>query len=261
MATTSEHILRADADGIATLTINNPTKLNALHKALITELGEHLADIAGDASVKAILLTGSGQKAFAAGADIAEFSAYTPAEGQALSALGHSVFNRLAHNPKPTLAAVNGFALGGGCELAMACHLRIASDNAKFGQPEVNLGLIPGYAGTQRLVELVGRTKAIEMLLTGDAITAEEAHRLGLVNAVVSQDELIPTATAMLQKIMTKGPLAVAHCLHLVNMYSEKDKNGYTAESEAFGNLFGTADFQEGTAAFAERRPAKFIGV
>ena len=248
------------ASGILTLTLNRPTKLNALNAATIAEIDTAVQQALADPAVRAILVTGSGEKAFVAGADIAEFVALAPAEAQRLSAAGQATFARLETSPKPTLAAVNGFALGGGCELAMACHLRVASENARFGQPEVNLGLLPGYGGTQRLPQLVGRGKALELMLTADPIKADEALRLGLVNHVVPLGELLDFSRALLSKILSKAPVAARLVIASVNAHYAKDTDGYQTEADAFGEVFGTADFKEGTTAFVEKRPAVFTG-
>jgi enoyl-CoA hydratase len=249
------------ATGILTITVNRPTKLNALNAATIGELGEAIERARADSAVRGILLTGSGEKAFVAGADIAELAALSGPGAQDASARGQAVFRRYETSPKPVVAAVNGFALGGGCELAMACHLRVASENARFGQPEVNLGLLPGYGGTQRLVQLVGKGKALELLLTADQVKADEALRLGLVNHVVPQAELLNFCKSLLLKILSKAPVAVGLTIACVNIYfDEGGEAGYTAEAAAFGQAFGTADFKEGTAAFLEKRPASFQG-
>jgi enoyl-CoA hydratase len=249
------------ATGILTITVNRPTKLNALNAATIGELGEAIERARADSAVRGILLTGSGEKAFVAGADIAELAALSGPGAQDASARGQAVFRRYETSPKPVVAAVNGFALGGGCELAMACHLRVASENARFGQPEVNLGLLPGYGGTQRLVQLVGKGKALELLLTADQVKADEALRLGLANHVVPQAELLNFCKSLLLKILSKAPVAVGLTIACVNIYfDEGGEAGYTAEAAAFGQAFGTADFKEGTAAFLEKRPASFQG-
>ncbi|TDN37613.1 enoyl-CoA hydratase [Hymenobacter sp. UV11] len=249
------------ATGILTITVNRPTKLNALNAATIGELGEAIEQARADNAVRGILLTGSGEKAFVAGADIAELAALSGPGAQEASARGQAVFQRYETSPKPVVAAVNGFALGGGCELAMACHLRVASENARFGQPEVNLGLLPGYGGTQRLVQLVGKGKALELLLTADQVKADEALRLGLANHVVPQAELLDFCKNLLLKILNKAPVAVGLTIACVNTYfTEGGDAGYTAEAKAFGTAFGTADFKEGTAAFLEKRPAVFKG-
>lgn len=249
------------ATGILTLTVNRPTKLNALNAATISELGEAIEHARTDAAVHGILLTGSGEKAFVAGADIAELAALSGPDAQEAAARGQAVFRRYETSTKPVVAAVNGFALGGGCELAMACHLRVASENARFGQPEVNLGLLPGYGGTQRLVQLVGKGKAMELLLTADQVKADEALRLGLVNHVVPQAELLDFCKVLLLKILSKAPVAVGLTITCINTYfDEGGEAGYAAEAKAFGQAFGTADFKEGTAAFLEKRPAVFNG-
>jgi len=247
--------------GILTITLNRPTKLNALNAATITELGQAIDQARADASVRGILLTGSGEKAFVAGADIAELAQLSGPGAQEASAKGQAVFRRFETSPKPVVAAVNGFALGGGCELAMACHIRVAAENARFGQPEVNLGLLPGYGGTQRLVQLVGKGKALELLLTADQIKADEAVRLGLANHVVPQAELISFCKSLLTKVLGKAPQAVGFTIDCVNtFFDEGGEAGYSAEAAAFGQAFGTADFKEGTAAFLEKRPAVFTG-
>jgi enoyl-CoA hydratase len=240
------------------ITINRPDKLNALNKMALAEIGQAVKLGNENSDVYGMVITGSGAKAFAAGADIAEFANYNVEEGTELSAHGHGVYHSIEKSPKVVIAAVNGFALGGGCELAMACHLRLASPNAKFGQPEVNLGVIPGYAGTQRLVQLVGKGKALELLLTGDAISAEEGHRLGLVNHVVEQTELIGKSMEMIDKIATKGPISVSKCIELVNKHLEPSQPGFDQEIVEFGKMFGTEEFKEGTQAFLEKRKAVF---
>ena len=250
------------ATGILTLTVNRPAKLNALNAATIADLGAAIDHARADGAVRGILLTGSGEKAFVAGADIAELAATAdPEAARRTAAYGQAVFRRFETSPKPVVAAVNGFALGGGCELAMACHLRVASENARFGQPEVNLGLPPGYGGTQRLVQLVGKGKALELLLTAEPIKADEALRLGLANHVVPLAELLPFAKSLLSKILSKGPVAVGLTISCVNVYfDEGGEAGFAAEAAAFGQAFGTADFREGTTAFLEKRPAAFKG-
>ena len=263
MATTFENLLYDldAATGILTITVNRPTKLNALNAATIAELGQAMAEAQQDAAVRGILLTGSGEKAFVAGADIAELAQLSGPGAQEASARGQAVFRQFETSAKPVVAAVNGFALGGGCELAMACHIRVASDNARFGQPEVNLGLLPGYGGTQRLVQLVGKGKALELLLTADQVKADEALRLGLANHVVPQAELLDFSKALLTKILGKAPVAVALTIACVNTYFDQGgEAGYTAEAAAFGQAFGTDDFREGTAAFLEKRAAAFKG-
>jgi len=240
------------------ITIQRPDKLNALNKLTLAEIGQAVKLGNENPEVYGMIITGSGEKAFAAGADISEFANFSVDEGTELSAHGHGVYNSIEHSRKVVIAAVNGFALGGGCELAMACHLRLASPNAKFGQPEVNLGVIPGYAGTQRLVQLVGKGKALELLLTGDAINAEEAHRLGLVNHVVEMPELLDKCMAMVDKVAAKGPISVSKCIELVNKHLESSSPGFQQEIEEFGKMFGTDEFKEGTSAFLEKRKASF---
>lgn len=249
------------ASGILMLTLNRPTKLNALNAATITELGQAIGQARADAAVRGIILTGSGEKAFVAGADIAELAQLSGPQGQEAAARGQAVFRQFETSPKPIIAAVNGFALGGGCELAMACHVRVAAENARFGQPEVNLGLLPGYGGTQRLVQLVGKGKALELLLTADQLKADEAHRLGLANHVVPLAELLAFCKNLLLKILSKAPLAIGLTIDCVNEYFDQGgEAGFAAEAAAFGQAFGTADFKEGTAAFLEKRPAVFTG-
>ena len=256
-----ENLLIAIENKIALVTINRPTKLNALNKATLAELHSAFSDLETNEAVQVIILTGSGEKAFVAGADIAEFADFSAAEGTQLAAEGHqNVFDHIENLKKPVIAAVNGFALGGGLELAMACHFRVASDNAKMGLPEVTLGLIPGYGGTQRLPQLVGKGRAMEMILTATMITALEANQFGLVNHVVPQAELIEFCQNLAQKISTNAPVALSEAIHAVNASFDKTKNGYEAEINAFGRLFSTADFKEGTTAFLEKRKANFSG-
>jgi len=248
------------ADGIATVTVNRPDKLNALNDRVITELGQVIDEARADRSVGGIILTGAG-RAFVAGADIAELEAHGAMSAKALAQRGQQVFRRFETSPKPTIAAVNGFALGGGCELAMSCHVRIASDAAKFGQPEVKLGLVPGYGGTQRLPRLVGKGRALQLLLTGEMIDAHEAFRIGLVNRVVPAAELMSVATAMMKSMLANGPLALAHCIEAVNAgYDLPLEDALTLESTAFGLLAATEDKREGTRAFLEKRAAAFKG-
>lgn len=255
-----QNILTAKEGAIFTITLNRPDKLNALNHLTIQEVGLAMKLANGDPEVRGIILTGSGEKAFAAGADISEFAHFNPDEAEKLSRDGNAVFTGIEHSAKPVIAAVNGFALGGGCELAMACQLRIASENAKFGQPEVNLGLTPGYAGTQRLVQLIGKGKALEYLMTADMIPAAEAHRLGLVNYVVPQAELLGKAREILEKIATKAPLAIAAVIRCVNAHYAYDQDGFETEVEEFAECFDTDDFREGSSAFLEKRKAEFRG-
>jgi enoyl-CoA hydratase len=249
------------ADGIARVTINRPDKLNALDGTVIRELGEAVSRIETDASIRGVIVTGSGPKAFVAGADIGEIAGQGPIDGKARSMAGQLVFRRLERCGKPVIAAVNGFALGGGCELAMACHIRIATDSAKFGQPEVKLGIGPGYGGTVRLPRLVGKGRALELLLTGAMIDAQEAWRIGLVNRVVPADRLLGEAEALLRTILENGPLAVRLCLEAVDAGLELSlDDGLLLEANHFGLLSATADMREGTAAFLEKRKARFEG-
>lgn len=254
------NILYTVNNGIATISINRESQMNALTIDTIQEVGLAIKAANDDNDVFGIILTGVGNKAFIAGADIKEFSDFTVEEAEDMSAAGHDVFNSAEKSAKPIIAAVNGFALGGGCELAMACHMRIAADNAKFGQPEVNLGVIPGYGGTQRLIRLVGHGKALELLMTGDMIDATEAHRLGLANHVVSQEELIPTCEKILGKIGKKSPLTIDQLVKLGNAYQNPGKDGFRMEITEFANCFGTADFKEGVDAFMNKRKPSFEG-
>lgn len=247
-------------NGICTVTINKPDKLNALSNTVIEELSAAVDEIISNTSIKSAIITGSGAKAFVAGADISEFSSLTASGGKTLAQKGQDVFSKIENSPKPVIAAVNGFALGGGCELAMSCHFRIAADNAKFGQPEVNLGLTPGYGGTQRLVQLIGKGRALELLITGNIIDANTALQYGLVNHVVPQEELLPKVKSILELINSKAPLAVAGCIKAANAVFDETKNGYAIEINAFSELFDTADAKEGAAAFLEKRKANFTG-
>jgi len=248
-------------DSIALVTINRPDKLNALNDTVINELGEVAVRIAQDNAIRAAILTGAGPKAFVAGADISELADCDPARAHVLSEKGSHTFRRFELSNKPVVAAVNGFALGGGCELAMACHFRIASDNARFGQPEVKLGITPGYGGTVRLPRLVGRGRALELLISAAMIDAQEALRIGLVNRVVPFDQLVPECEKLLRAILENAPLAVAACLQMVDQQESLTKDEALAlESRRFGELAGTADFKEGTAAFVAKRKAGFIG-
>jgi len=255
-------LLKLDvADRIATITINRPDKLNALNDASMAELGRVIEQIRWDAAVGGAIVTGAG-RAFVAGADIAELRAKSATEVHALARRGQEVFRRLETSPKPIIAAVNGFALGGGCELAMACHVRIASESARFGQPEVKLGVIPGYGGTQRLTRLIGRGRALQLLLTGEMIDAVEAHRLGLVNRVVPATEsVVDVARTMLQQMLTNAPLALAQCIDVVNRGADIPLDEALAlEAAAFGLLAATDDMRQGTAAFLEKRAPTFKG-
>jgi len=248
------------SNGILTLTLNRPQQLNALNREVFQNLDSILDEAVENSDVKAIIITGSGEKAFAAGADIKEFAHFGKEEGKALAANGQRIFKKVETLSKPVLAAVNGFALGGGLELAMACHLRIASDNSRFGQPEVSLGVTPGYGGTQRLTQLIGKGKAMELLMTGDMIKADEALRLGLVNYVVPQPELRAKAEELLGKIMKQSPVAVAGVITCVDALYTDGTDGFETEVEEFGKCFGTEDFKEGTTAFQEKRKPNFTG-
>ena len=250
-----------DADGLALVTINRPEKLNALNQAVISELGEAFRMAREDASIKALILTGAGEKAFVAGADIGEFAKVNPIEAEGLSRRGQEIFRELETLRKPSVAAVNGFALGGGLELAMCCAIRIASPNAKLGQPEVKLGIVPGYGATQRLPRLIGRGRALELLLSGESIDAVEAHRIGLVNALAPQEELIATAKQWARKVIANGPLAVALTMEAVDTGLDGGlPAGLRFESMAFGLTAASDDRREGTAAFLEKRKAVFTG-
>jgi enoyl-CoA hydratase len=248
-------------DGIARVTVNRPDKLNALNAIVIAELADAVTRIETDAAVRGIIVTGAGSKAFVAGADIKELTEQGVAGGRARAIAGQQVFRRLERCGKPVIAAVNGFALGGGCELAMACHLRVAGENAKFGQPEVKLGIAPGYGGTVRLPRLVGKARALELLLTGDMIDAEEACRIGLVNRVVPADRVVEEAESMLKVILANGPLAVRACLEAVDVGMDMTLDqALLLEAGYFGLLSATADMQEGTRAFVEKRKPAFKG-
>ena len=248
-------------DGIFTITINRPDKLNALNKNVMADLGAALYEVETNKAIKAVIITGTGNKAFVAGADISEFNGLSEMQGMELARNGQNVFFKIENASKPIVAAVNGFALGGGCELAMACHFRIASENAKFGQPEVNLGLIPGYGGTQRLVQLIGKGRAIELLLSGNMIDAATALQYGLVNYVVKPEELLDKTKSILNVIISKAPIAISNCIAAANAVFNKDKDGYEVEIEGFGQCFGTEDMKEGTTAFLEKRTANFKGI
>ena len=241
------------------ITLNNPKALNALNSTLLTELREALEHALADEEVKGIILMGSGEKAFAAGADISEFLSFGAKEAEELSENGHSLFDFIEQASKPIVAAVNGYALGGGCELAIACHMRVASENAKFGLPEVKLGIIPGYGGTQRLPLLVGKGKATEMIITGTPIDAQEALRVGLVNAVCPLPELLDRALAILSQAYKNSPLAVAHALKAVHTASAPEE-GYILERKLFGQAMASEDAKEGVKAFLEKRKANFKG-
>ena len=256
-----KNILTAINNQYALITINRPDQLNSLNKLTIEELNHAFVNINKNTSVRSIILTGSGEKAFIAGADIKEFSGFSIEEGKKLSSEGHEkLFNLVENLTTPVIAAINGFALGGGLELAMSAHIRVASENAKLGLPEVSLGVIPGYGGTQRLSQLVGKGKAMELILTAGMISAKEAYQLKLVNHVVSQQDLMNKCLDISNKIMRNSPRAIQSALASVNARYFDGIDGFKKEIEEFGNCFGTEDFKEGTLAFLEKRPAKFKG-
>jgi enoyl-CoA hydratase len=249
------------ADGIARITVNRPDKLNALNATVMRELGDAVSAVESDDAIRGVLLTGAGPKAFVAGADIAELASQGPVDGKARAQIGQSVFRRLERCGKPVVAAVHGFALGGGCELAMACHLRVAAEGARFGQPEVKLGIGPGYGGTVRLPRLVGKGRALELLLTGEMIDAAEAWRIGLVNRVVPADRLREEGGALLRKLQENGPLAGSFVIEAVDAGLELSvEDGLLLEANHFGLLSATADMREGTTAFLAKRKAAFTG-
>jgi len=249
-------------NGIFTITINRPEKLNALNATVFFELDKAIDEVYNNGEIKSAIITGAGAKAFVAGADITEFAGLSKEQAMALSKKGQDVFFKIENSPKAIVAAVNGFALGGGCELAMACHFRLASDNAKFGQPEVNLGLIPGYGGTQRLTQLVGKGKSMEIQMTAALVDATEALRLGLVNHVTTPDNLITKTTELLLIIQSKAPIAISKVIECINTaaVNETNTSGYHKEVEAFGDCFATEDMKEGSTAFLEKRKANFVG-
>ena len=257
---TYENIIVVAESDIAIVTINRPTKLNALNKATIEELHHAFNILELNHDIKVIILTGHGEKAFVAGADISEFANFSPEQGAQLAAEGQEIlFDFIENLKKPVIAAINGFALGGGLELAMACHFRIASDNAKMGLPETSLGVIPGYGGTQRLPQLVGKGRAMEMIMTAAMITANDALRLGLVNHVVPQTELLDFCNNIATKILKNSPAAITQAIKAVNANFKDGVDGYKTEIKAFGKCFGTPDFIEGTTAFLEKRKAVYI--
>lgn len=253
-------LLTSLENNIFIITINRPEKLNALNKDVLAELNSALDEIEQNSEIKSAIITGAGPKAFVAGADIAEFVGLDKGQARSLAKKGQDIFARIEKSLKPIVAAVNGFALGGGCELAMSCHFRLASENAKFGQPEVNLGLIPGYGGTQRLVQLIGKGKAMELLISAAMIDATEAKQLGLVNYVTTAESLLDQTKKILDLINSKAPLAVAGCIKAANAVFDESKDGYAEEIEEFANCFGTTDMQEGTSAFLEKRKPVFTG-
>lgn len=254
-------ILFEKKENYAIITLNRPDKLNALNEQLFIELNDIISTVELDSEIKALILTGSGEKAFAAGADIVELNKSEARSGKLFSEFGSKIMLRLEMLRIPVIAAVNGFALGGGCELAMSCHIRFCSDNAKFGQPEVNLGIIPGYGGTQRMTRIVGKAMAMELILSANIIKADEALRIGLVNHVYPLAELLPKTEEFVQLILSKGQLTVSAAVDCINMAEQLSPiEGLNYESAKFGEICGTEDFKEGTAAFIEKRKANFIG-
>ncbi|MAP01595.1 MAG: enoyl-CoA hydratase [Flavobacteriales bacterium] len=254
-----QNILVSKNGAVSIITINRPKQLNALNKQTISELNSALLAAENDSSVRVIILTGSGEKAFIAGADIKEFASFSKEQGKALSKEGQdNLFNLVENLTKPVIAAVNGFALGGGLELAMAAHIRIASDNARLGLPEVSLGVIPGYGGTQRLAQLAGKGKAMELITTASMIPSEEALKIGLVNHVVNQENLMSFSLKIAEKIIQNSPFAIQSALKAINSNYVDGVDGYKTEIDAFGNCFGTEEFIEGTTAFLEKRKANF---
>ncbi|MGB4773044.1 MAG: enoyl-CoA hydratase-related protein [Chitinophagaceae bacterium] len=253
-----ETLLTQLENGILTITINRPDKLNALNNTVFEELNTLVNDIYRNPDIHGVIITGAGPKAFVAGADISEFMSLSTEEGSSLAKRGQDVFMRIENCRKPVIAAVNGFALGGGCELAMSCHIRIAATNAKFGQPEVNLGIIPGYGGTQRLAQLIGKGKAMELLMSAEMINAEQALQLGLVNHVTEPDQLMEKSFGLMNTILSKGPGAVGKVIAAVNAGYDNTANGYDEEVRLFGECFNTDEMKEGVTAFLEKRKAMF---
>jgi len=248
------------SNNIFTITVNRPDKLNALNKTVMEELNAAIDEVYNYNEIKSAIITGAGAKSFIAGADISEFVGLNDEQGKALAKKGQNIFFKIENAPKPIAACVNGFALGGGCELAMSCHFRIASDNAKFGQPEVSLGIMPGYGGTQRLTQLIGKGRALELLMSGNMIDANTALQYGLVNYVVVQDGLLNKAKSILAVINSKAPVAVANCIKAANAVFDETENGFELEVELFGKCFTTQDMKEGTSAFLEKRKPNFAG-
>ena len=253
-------LLTSIENNIFTITINRPDKLNALNSKVMQELSDALDEIYNNATIKSAIITGAGTKSFVAGADISEFMDLSKKNGHDIARKGQDIFFKIEHSPKPIIACVNGFALGGGCELAMSCHFRIAAENARFGQPEVNLGLLPGYGGTQRLTQLIGKGRALELLMSATLIDAATALRYGLVNYTVPQEELLSKAISILNIINSKAPMAVSGCITAANAVFETNKDGYAVEREVFADCFSTKDMKEGVLAFLEKRAARFTG-
>jgi len=257
-----KNIYTESNDGLMKIFINRPSKLNALNRETINELSKAFKSAEKDINTKVIIVSGEGTKAFIAGADISEFADFNKEQGQELSSEGHRILFDLVENlSTPVIAAINGFALGGGLELAMSAHFRVASDNAKMGLPETSLGVIPGYGGTQRLTQLVGKGKAMEMIMTAGMLTASEAEKFGLVNYVVTQEELIPFCEKLASKIMRNSPIAISSAIKAINASTKNNVDGFKVEIEEFGSCFATEDFKEGTSAFLEKRKAEFKGV
>ncbi len=253
-------LLTSLENGIFTITINRPDKLNALNRDVMHDLDEVMNEVYNNAAIRSVIITGAGPKSFVAGADISEFIGLSGEEGKLLAKKGQDIFFKIENAPKPVVACINGFALGGGCELAMSCHFRIAAENAKFGQPEVNLGLIPGYGGTQRLTQLIGKGRSLELLMSAGMIDAKTALQYGLVNYVVPQEELLGKAISILEIINSKAPLAIAGCITTANAVFDESNNGFEVERNEFAKCFGTEDMKEGTSAFLEKRKAVFQG-
>ena len=257
-----KNIFSESNEGLMKIFINRPSKLNALNKETINELSSLFKEAENDTNTKVIIITGGGTKAFIAGADISEFANFNQEQGEKLSAEGHSLLFDLVENlSTPVIAAINGFALGGGLELAMSAHFRVASDNAKMGLPETSLGVIPGYGGTQRLTKLIGKGKAMEMVMSAGMITSDEAEKYGLVNYVVAQEELIPFCEKLASKIMRNSPVAISGAIKAINASTNNSLDGFKVEIEEFGSCFATEDFKEGTKAFLEKRKAVFKGI
>ncbi len=253
-------LLTENLNGVLVVTINREDKMNALNRELFLELKDVVEKIYTDPAIKGAVLTGKGNKAFAAGADISEFTGLDAEGARKLASFGQDVFFAIERCPKPIIAAVNGFALGGGCELAMACHMRVAGENARFGQPEVNLGIIPGYGGTQRLTQLIGKGRAFELLMTGKMINGAEAYRTGLVNQLGHNETLVNDASEIVELIANKAPLAIGYVVECVNAVYDETKDGYKHEVDRFVDCTATADFKEGASAFLEKRRANFTG-
>ena len=253
-------LLTSLENNIFIITINRPDKLNALNKMVMDELSMAIDEVYNNPEIRSAIITGAGPKSFVAGADISEFIGLSKEQGMALAKKGQDTFFKIENSPKPIIAAVNGFALGGGCELSMSCHFRLASTNAKFGQPEVNLGLIPGYGGTQRLTQLIGKGRSVELLISANMIDANTALQSGLVNYVLPQEELLGKAKSILEVINSKAPIAVAGCIKAAHAVFDESQNGFETEIKEFGNCFATDDMKEGTTAFLEKRKAVFTG-